>query len=183
MPSYAYVILAAGWLLWAIPFFTAVRNKEAAGQVDRRARWGILIEAVAYSIVWQARFWERPLPPWRTALSVLFFLLAAVLSWTARRALGRQWRIDAGLSADHELVTSGPYGFVRHPIYTSMLCLLWATGFILAPWPLLAIATAVFVLGTQMRVRAEDRLLASRFGERFQDYRRRTGAYIPFVKR
>ena len=39
-------------------------------------------------------------------------------------ALGRQWRIDAGLNSDHELVQSGPYRIVRHPIYTSMLCLL-----------------------------------------------------------
>jgi len=183
MPAYGYAIVAAGLLLWAIPFFAATRNKQAAGQLDRRARWGILIEAVGYSIVWQARFWERPLPPWRAALSVLFFALAAVLSWTARRALGRHWRIDAGLSADHELVTSGPYALVRHPIYTSMLCLLWGTAFILAPLPLLAIATAVFILGTEIRVRAEDRLLAARFGQRFHDYRRRVGAYIPLIKR
>ena len=183
MPVYGYVIIAAGLLVWSIPFFAAGRNKEAARQLDRRARWGILIEAVAYSIVWQATFWERPLPPWRAALSILFFVLACVLSWTARRALGRQWRIDAGLSADHELVTWGPYGLVRHPIYTSMLCLLWGTGFILAPWSLLLVATAVFILGTEIRVRAEDGLLASRFGEKFQEYRRSVGAYIPFVKR
>ena len=68
------------------------------------------------------------------------------------------------LSADHELVTWGPYGLVRHPIYTSTLCLLQATGLILAPWSLLAIVTAAFILGTQIRLRAEDRLLASRVG-------------------
>ena len=183
MPAYGYATIAAGLLVWSVPFFAARRNKEAAGQVDRRARWGVLIEAVGYSIVWQARFWERPLPAWRTALSILFFALACVLSWTARRALGRQWRIDAGLSVDHELVTWGPYALVRHPIYTSMLCLLWGTGFILAPWPLFLIATAVFIVGTEIRVRAEDGLLASHFGERFRGYRRNVGAYIPFVKR
>lgn len=182
MPVFAYAILAAGLLVWAMPFLAAKPSGEAAGQLDRRARWGILIEAVGYSILWQARFWERPLPAWRTALSILFFALAGVLSWTARRALGRQWRIDARLSADHELVTSGPYGLVRHPIYTSMLCLLWGTGFVIAPWPLLLLATAVFIVGTEIRVRVEDRLLESRFGERFLDYRRSVGAYIPSLK-
>jgi protein-S-isoprenylcysteine O-methyltransferase Ste14 len=44
------------------------------------------------------------------------------------RSLGRQWRIDAGLNQDHELVTSGPYRVVRHSIYTSMLCVLIGTG-------------------------------------------------------
>ena len=57
------------------------------------------------------------------------------ISWTG--ALGRQWRIDAGLSADHQLITSGPYRFVRHPIYTSMLSILLGTGFLITPWWLL----------------------------------------------
>ena len=183
MHAYAYAILAAGLVAWAIPFFAAKRIGEAAGQVDRRARWGILLQAVAFSVLWQARFWESPLPAWRTALSILFLVLACVLSWTARRALGRQWRLDAGLSADHELVTSGPYGLVRHPIYTSMLCLLWGNGFLIAPWPLFLVATVVFLIGTGIRVRAEDRLLAARFGAQFKDYRRRVGAFIPFLKR
>src|SRR5947207_3171062 len=49
------------------------------------------------------------------------------LSWTSARALGRQWRIDAGLNPDHQLVRSGGYGVVRHPIYTSMFCMLLGT--------------------------------------------------------
>jgi protein-S-isoprenylcysteine O-methyltransferase Ste14 len=98
------------------------------------------------------------------------------------RALGRQWRIDAGLNPDHELVTSGPYRVVRHPIYTSMLCVLSGTGFLIAPLPILLLSTLVFIAGAEIRMRIEDKLLASRFGERFEDYRRRVPAYIPFVR-
>lgn len=182
IPASIYVILATGWLLWVAPFLFALGRKQAAKQVDRRARWGILLVAVSYSIVWQGKFWERSLPGWRVPLGIVFLILAVVLSWTATRSLGRQWRLDAGLNSDHELVTSGPYRFVRHPIYTSMLCLLLGTGLLIATLPLLLLATLVFVIGTEIRVRIEDKLLASHFGEQFQDYKERVGAYIPLVK-
>lgn len=182
MPAYAYLILAAGWLAWVTPFFLVKRRARPAQKTDRRARWGVLLVAIAYSFLWQSRFWERSLPGWRAALSVLFMLLAGLLSWTAPRALGRHWRIDAGLSDDHELVTSGPYHVVRHPIYTSMLCVLLGTGFMITPLPLLALSVLVFMAGTEIRVRIEDRLLVSRFGVCFRDYQRSVPAYIPFLK-
>jgi protein-S-isoprenylcysteine O-methyltransferase Ste14 len=176
------VILVAGWLVWAAPFALAKRAGEPAKVVDRRARWGIGLVAVGYMILWQARFWERPLPAWRAALTIVFLALASLLSWTATRALGRQWRIDAGLSADHELIMSGPYRVVRHPIYTSMLCVFLATGIVMTPPALLAVAALFFLVGTEIRVRVEERLLESRFGGRFAEYRRRVPAYVPFVR-
>jgi len=111
-----------------------------------------------------------------------FLAAGALLSWTALRALGRQWRIDAGLSSDHELVRSGPYGLVRHPIYASMFCMFLGTGLMIAlGWPFAA-GFMLFVIGTEIRVRVEDSLLASRFGEQFRHYQRTVKAYIPLVR-
>jgi protein-S-isoprenylcysteine O-methyltransferase Ste14 len=182
MPAYAYAILVVGWLIWLTPFFRAKRTEKPAKQVDRRARWGILLVGIAYSLLLQGRFWERSPKPWQVALSIVLFALASLLSWTGARALGRQWRIDAGLSADHELVMSGPYRLVRHPIYTSLLCILLGTGFLITPWRLLLPAILLFVIGTEIRVRIEDNLLASQFGDRFSEYKKRVPAYIPFPK-
>ncbi len=182
MPAFAYVILTAGWLIWLTPFLLAKRNTQPARKLDRRARWGVLLVAIAYSMLWQNKFWERSPEAWRIALAIAFLLLASLLSWTGARALGRQWRIDAGLNPDHELVTLGPYRLVRHPIYTSMLCMLCGTGFMVTPLPMLLLSTLVFITGTEIRVRIEDKLLASSFGERFLDYQRRVPAYIPFLK-
>ena len=97
-------------------------------------------------------------------------------------ALGRHWRIEASLSSGHQLVTSGPYAGVRHPVYTSMLCMLFGTGFMITPLRTLLAASALFIAGMEIRVQVEDRLLASRFGEKFLAYRRRVPAYVPFLR-
>jgi protein-S-isoprenylcysteine O-methyltransferase Ste14 len=182
MNVYAYAVLVAGWLAWLAPFVVLKRRAEPAKSVDSRARWGVALVVIAYSMLWQTKFWERSFELWRMAASILFFLLAALLSWTAKRALGRQWRIDAGLNADHELVMSGPYRVLRHPIYASMLCVLLATGVMIAPWWLLLISVLVFAAGTETRIRIEDQLLGATFGERFREYQRSVSSYIPFVR-
>jgi protein-S-isoprenylcysteine O-methyltransferase Ste14 len=178
----ALATIAIGWLFWLFPFFLVNRHKQPAKQLDKRARWGILLVGLSYGVLWQGQFWKHSPRLWQFALSVIFFALAALLSWTATRALGRQWRMDAGLSADHQLITAGPYRLVRHPIYSSMLCVLLATGVLLSPWWLFLPAVVVFLIGTEIRVRIEDRLLASQFGDQALDYQRRTAAYIPLLK-
>jgi protein-S-isoprenylcysteine O-methyltransferase Ste14 len=182
MTAFAYSILAAGWLLWLAPFLLFNQKTGTAQKIDPRARWGILLIGIAYSALWQTHFWERPPTPLQIALELLFFALAAALSWTARRALGKQWRIEAGLNADHELITSGPYRILRHPIYTSMLCVLLGSGVLVTPWWLLLISLAIFLAGTEIRVHVEDSLLRSHFGDRFLAYKQSVPAYIPLLR-
>jgi protein-S-isoprenylcysteine O-methyltransferase Ste14 len=182
VPSYAYVALAAGWLIWAAPFLLAQRKSEAPSKVDRRARWGMVLQGIAYALLWQGHFWNAVMPTWRFAFSVLFLGVADVLSWTGTRSLGPQWRFDAGLNTEHQLVTTGAYRFIRHPIYCSMLCLLLGMGLMVTPWTLFLLSTVVFIGGTEIRVRIEDKLLASRFGERFREYQQSVPAYVPFVR-
>lgn len=182
MPPFAYGIIAAAWIVWMLPFVLSRRRAPRAQQVDRRARWGILLVAISFAALWQYQFWQTSLPAWRLALAIVFLAVADVLSWTATRVLGKQWRVDAGLNAEHELITAGPYRIVRHPIYTSVLCMLWGTGFILLPLYLILIATIPALIGTEIRVRIEDGLLAARFGEQFDQYQRSVSAYIPFVR-
>ena len=182
MPAYAYAILAAGSLLWFSPFLSIKRNTEAPEKLNRRARWGVILEALGYTLLWQNQFWARPVEAWRIAFSVVFFACAGLLAWTGARALGPQWRIDAALIPNHQLVRSGVYGVVRHPIYASFLCFFLGTGFMIAPLPVFLLSTVLFVIGTEIRVRIEDALLVSRFGNQFRDYQRTVPAYVPFLK-
>lgn len=176
------MIIAAGWLLWFLPFPLAGWKAKTPERRDRRARWGILLEVAGYLLLWPGAFWTRSPEPWRMACSILFFALAGLLSWTATRALGKHLRFDAALSPGHELVRSGPYRILRHPIYTSMFCLLLGTGIMITSAPLLLGAILLFVCGTEIRVRIEDGLLASRFGDQFRQYQRSVAAYVPLLR-
>jgi protein-S-isoprenylcysteine O-methyltransferase Ste14 len=136
----------------------------------------------AFTLLWLGRFWTRQLPIWRVLVCILLFAAAATLSWTSAKALGSQLRIDAALGAEHQLVQSGPYALVRNPIYTSMLAVFCAMAVIVTPLWLFLVALLLFIIGTEIRVRTEEKLLESRFGEEFANYRRRVPAYIPFLR-
>jgi protein-S-isoprenylcysteine O-methyltransferase Ste14 len=176
-----YLLILAGWLAWFLPFLRANRS-GIAERIDPRARWGVVLQALSYVLLWQGSFWEHQPAAWKIALATILFLTATVLSSTSVRTLGRQWRVDAGLNRDHALVRSGPYAIMRHPIYTSMLCMLLATGLLVARWPLFLVALLVFLAGAGIRMRVENQLLAARFGVDFTEYKRLVPACIPGLR-
>jgi protein-S-isoprenylcysteine O-methyltransferase Ste14 len=175
-------IVAAGTILWCAPFLLVRSKRQGLLTLDRRARWGVALKGIAYTLLWQGSFWTRSIAAWQTLLSVWLFVAACALSWTAAFALGRQLRVDAALAADHALIRSGPYRFVRHPIYTSMLGVLLGTGVLVAPWYLLLAGVVLFLAGAAIRIQAEDALLESRFGDEFRDYQRTVPGFIPLVR-
>lgn len=180
-----WVELMVAWLAWVYPFIFLAPHyqKRASVTASKPTLAGLFFESLAIFTAFVFR-----LPPGsppgsaRVAVSLVFAVLAAVLSWTSVRHLGRQFRIRAGLYEDHELVQSGPYAVVRHPIYASLLCILACTLLLLTPWQWWPLAIAWFVAGTEIRVRAEDRLLESRFPASFRVYRAKVWAYVPFVR-
>jgi protein-S-isoprenylcysteine O-methyltransferase Ste14 len=114
--------------------------------------------------------------------SMILGPLSVALAWAAAHRLGKHWRYVAAVSEDHELIQTGPYGWVRHPIYLSMLGMLMATGAAWTWWPMWVAGVVVLLAGTEIRVRAEDRLLEERFQDSFRAYRARVPAYIPFIR-
>jgi protein-S-isoprenylcysteine O-methyltransferase Ste14 len=118
----------------------------------------------------------------RTVLGIAIGISAVVMAWQAVAHLGKQFRLHAGLYDDHALVRTGPYAIVRHPIYSSLLAMLTANCLLLTRWPWALLAVAIFIAGTEIRVRSEEKLLRSRFPEEFARYRRQVPAYLPFVR-
>ena len=100
---------------------------------------------------------------------------------SAVRVLGKEWSVTARLVEGHKLATRGPYRFMRHPIYTGMLGMLLATGLAISNWFSLLAAIVIFLIGTIIRVRSEERLLREEFGSQFEDYARRVAALLPGV--
>jgi protein-S-isoprenylcysteine O-methyltransferase Ste14 len=175
------VFVLVGTLLWLAPFVVASHGAGPLAAFDKRARVGLLLQVMALVAAGATLSISSTYHPLRIAISALLFVSAFALAQYAVRSLGRQLRIDAAIGSNHQLVRTGPYSLVRHPIYTSMLLLLWAIAAVACPISWAILFTVVFVVGTEIRVRIEDRLLEDHFGEDFLAYRRSTRAYLPFV--
>jgi protein-S-isoprenylcysteine O-methyltransferase Ste14 len=187
MFPFALIVLLACWLAWAYPFiFRAPHNqKRPSITLTGPTRAGLLLECLGIFIAFAFTFRVAPGPQpgtLRLIASVLLGAIAAILSWTAVTHLGRQFRVNAGLYEDHQLVRTGPYAIVRHPIYSSLFAILLSTICMLTRWEWAIPSIVLFVAGTEIRVRTEDRLLASRFGEEFARYQRKVPAYVPFLR-
>ncbi|MGH9774542.1 MAG: methyltransferase family protein [Candidatus Acidiferrales bacterium] len=105
------------------------------------------------------------------------FILLAV--W-ARRHLGSNWSGEVRIAAAHQLIRTGPYRFIRHPIYTAVLGMYFGialvSGEIHAP-----IALVIVTLAYWRKIRLEERALAETFGADHEAYRGDTWALVPFL--
>ncbi len=185
LQNIALAELLVCWPAWALAFVHA--RKKAAGQKKAvrapASIWGIALQAVGFALVSvpvRPEGFEKSAPA--LIASMIFGPPSVALAWAATRHLGKQWRYEAALSEDHDLIQTGPYSHLRHPIYASMLGMLLATGAAVTWWPMLAAALVFFLAGIEIRVHAEERLLAGRFHESFTAYRQRVPAYIPFIR-
>lgn len=193
MRDWGWVILTVYclWILYLLVFivqFFRVRRARNENEETRRhdyrdprSMWGLLLESASFAIVWSFMRLRAPELGWLLA-GVGVALASVLIGAAAVRELGLHFRINAVVTRDHELIRTGPYGIVRHPIYTSLMGMLLATGLMVShPWAL-PLAVLVYLAGTEIRVRAEDKLLLKRFGPEFERYRAEVRAYIPFLR-
>lgn len=176
---------ACGLLFFVFLLRALARTTPESGvKRDRRSQLGILVQTIGIALAGFGRV--RPtLPPLSLAsiagtVAVLLLMgLAIGLFAASSRELGRNWSLVARTRTDHELIRTGPYSRVRHPIYLGMLLFLLALAAALGHWAQLVIALPFFFVGTAIRMRVEDGLLEQSFGDSFRNYRSSTPALIP----
>ena len=111
---------------------------------------------------------------WLAALGVVACLAATIRCW---RTMGRHWRMD--ISDDNtELVTSGPFSQIRHPIYAFSIAMIACTAIVL-PSPPMLVAAAVHIVLLNVKARNEEAHLAHLHGEAYLRYVERTGRFLP----
>lgn len=123
----------------------------------------------------------RILPPTPATFFVGAALLAMGLAFSiwARVHLGRNWSGIATLKVHHELIRSGPYALVRHPIYSGLLLGFVGSGVARGEWrPVLAIA--IVLVAPWRKLRPEKRWMIETFGDAYRCYRTEVPALIPF---
>jgi protein-S-isoprenylcysteine O-methyltransferase Ste14 len=104
--------------------------------------------------------------------------VGVLLAIWARWHLGQNWSDKVVLKVGHQLIRSGPYAYLRHPIYTGVLLAVAGTALAIGEWRGIV---ALVVLGTNYWIKAarEERILAANFGEEFAEHKRRTGFILP----
>ena len=103
---------------------------------------------------------------------------AGLLAAWGVRAMGRNLVAPAEVRPDTELITDGPFGLVRHPLYDSIV-LLWAGGALALLSPVMAVIAAAMVPAIDLRAAAEERILARHFGDRWTEYSARVPMLLP----
>lgn len=124
---------------------------------------------------------------WRGAVFHWGWLLAglacAIFSFWLRlkaiAALGRFWSLHVEIRENHEFVKSGPFRWMRHPTYFSMILELVATALILNAFYTLLIVPVLFVPALLLRLRVEERALVEKFGDAYRQYQGEVPALFP----
>ena len=181
----AFCLMALGFFLSMARAFWR-KPAETGATTSARSRLGILLQMVGFAIVSfgvirVALGPASPLALLETVVVVALMAGAIGLFVASSSALGRNWSLVARTRTDHELIRSGPYARVRHPIYLAMLLFLVALAIGLGHWGQLLLASPLFLAGTRIRTDAEDRLLEQSFGDAFRRYRDTTPALLPKI--
>jgi len=175
------------WIIFAVYWGVASRNSAPTESSETR------VSAYFHQLVLSAalllQFWQAPgLTGWFLPQRMHFLVAAGViiqaasllLGVWARRHLGRNWSADVRIAVGHQLVRTGPYRWVRHPIYTAMLGMCLGTAIASAQYHAL-LGLAILVLAYLRKTRLEDQILRQTFGADYDAYRRDTWALVPLL--
>ncbi len=182
--SWLWIIFA---LYWFIASRTTAKTKAREGLFSSLPRnallalAGALVFARGLSIGVLGQRFAPPSPELRFTGIVLTAAGLALAFW-ARYHLGRNWSSQITLKEGHILICTGPYKYLRHPIYSGILLALAGTALSVGRYRAL-LGVALALLAFWWKARQEDAWLARAFGEEFERQRRRTGRLLPRFRR
>jgi protein-S-isoprenylcysteine O-methyltransferase Ste14 len=172
------IVWAAFWIYWLV---AALSMKRSHAPWARELRIRALILVLAIVLIRFGAFRGHGLntDPWRAGLGLVLFGLGLGFAIWARVHIGRNWGTPMSQKDDPELVTSGPYHLVRHPIYSGILLASVGTAVALSWFWLIAVVLAgvYFVYSATV----EQRNMVKQFPETYPAYRRSTKMLVPFV--
>lgn len=186
-PTQLLALVWIGWLIsWAVGSFFSARTEKHVRTWDSRAyRIPILVGAVLLT-PWTAQvLGEQPL--WKLSNGAIYALAGLTLAgtlftWWARIHLGRFWSNAITRKEGHRVIDTGPYGLVRHPIYTGLIAAMFATG--------IGVGTVTAILGAMLiaaglwqKARMEEGFLTNELGaDAYGPYCRRVPMLVPFLR-
>jgi protein-S-isoprenylcysteine O-methyltransferase Ste14 len=116
--------------------------------------------------------------PELASVGIVLVALGISLAIWARLHLGRNWGMPMTLKQDAELVTSGPYAYVRHPIYTGVILAMLGSTLVSVWWSLALVLFSIYFVWS---AKTEEKIICEQFRDKYPAYMKRTKMLIPFV--
>jgi protein-S-isoprenylcysteine O-methyltransferase Ste14 len=179
------------WIVWIVLWLCfALRSKKTQRRESVRS---ILSYAVfswigAYLIFYRNSLgrWGQcnvlPLGKWISCTSVVLVALGFAITFWARVILGDNWSGTVTVKVDHTLIRSGPYRWVRHPIYSGLLLSIFGAMIALDQWRGFVALPLLWIAFTIKRLK-EERFMRQTFGDQYAEYSKTTGAIVPLLLR
>ena len=178
--GYLWVAFGVLWLVWA------ARSKATQTRETLGSRFSYVIVTVA---AFYAMFsgdvplgWMHariiPRESWIEALGIAITVAGMAFAIWARAYLGGNWSSNVTVKVDHQLVRTGPYRWVRHPIYSGLIVAMIGTALNRRQVRGL-VAVALLWIGFTIKSRIEERFMEATFGPEYDEYKATTGALVP----
>ena len=190
----AFFIILGAMLIMRMAFSLRMRRMGERTMPDKQAiqhegvilvamRFFLFFGLIAILILYAINHsWVKALsftlPGWLRWVGFSVGWLGVLLTGWSELELDRQFSPQLQLRQDHQLITSGPYGTIRHPLYTGIFTFGLSLALVSANWFFVAFFV-VSLLGLGLRVPKEERMMVEQFGEDYRTYMQRTGRFLP----
>lgn len=171
---------------WVITALRVKRTKAREKSLDRLIT--VVVVVCAYLLLFDRRIsfgpLERrflPLDLWIVYLGIAVTFVGAGIAIWARYCIGEYWSARVTLKEGHQLIRTGPYAYVRHPIYTGMLVACIGTTLVVGEWRGV-LAIALLLAAHSRKAIREESLLTQEFGDLYTSYRQSTGFLFPRLR-
>jgi protein-S-isoprenylcysteine O-methyltransferase Ste14 len=180
-------VVYGSWLLLALYWLVAALGvkRSAKRQNPAERMLYIVFMAAGFFLLYQENPNGGPLNHrfvrdqlWIAWLGSALCAAGVLFALWARRTIGKDWSAEVQIKQGHELIRSGPYAHIRHPIYTGLLLATLGTALLIGEYRGL-IAVAIILVGFIRKARKEESFLAAEFGPAFAEHRRHTGFFLP----
>ena len=168
--------------------YAVTHAKKETEKEPNREKWLVRYVAASYFIpamIWLFTDWlefaQMPFPDWLRWVGFLISLAGVLYFYMVHQQLGDNWSPVLEIRPKHELIITGLYKYIMHPMYSSMTLGLIGMTLLGANWLIfLVVSLATFLLFV-VRIPDEEQLMIDQFGKQYQDYRRRTKRLIPYI--
>lgn len=180
-------IMEAAWIAFAVYWFWAARNQKRVQQREPvlPRLFHIIYMVCGFVLLYSkdsrlAALNRRFLHdrPWIEMLGAVLTVAGVAFAIWARRHIGKNWSAQVTIRKEHDLIRTGPYARIRHPIYTGLLLAVAGTAIVIGEYRAL-LALALIFIGFTFKAKREELLLTKEFGPAFDEHRRETGFFLP----